>query len=345
MTLPQPPNRWDIEQIMSDRAQAVAACGFTERQARFLVTVMLHSGVFVERQYCTFANIVHGQKTADFLRKLVDGKFARTMAPGPLHRGRLIHVHHKPLYAAIGQTENRHRKPAELGRLIERVMVLDAVLSDQTVLWLGAERDKMSYFRRLLEDRFQQTQLPTLRFGTGPRPTLRYFPDKMPIGIRLREDPIVFVYLITKPTPFDFRIFLSRHAQLLLALPEWSLRLLAPRSLRKAVPRYLHAVREEYATPLPGPFIEEMKHYFYARRDRESKPGELPDSRLSQDRSGFGAPRFQALYRVWRSQGDAVFRPLALHALKDKFDRGVARVECVELERQYLHLSHLVGKS
>ena len=142
MNLPQPPNRWDIEQIMSDRAQAVAACGFTERQARFLVTVMLHSGVFVERQYCTFAHIVHGQKTADFLRKLVDRKFATTIAPGPLHRGRLIHVHHKPLYAAIGQTDNRHRKPAELGRLIERVMVLDAVLSDQTALWLGAERDK-----------------------------------------------------------------------------------------------------------------------------------------------------------------------------------------------------------
>ena len=70
MNLPQPPNRWDIEQIMSDRAEAVAARGFTERQARFLVTVMLHSGVFVERQYCTFSNIVHGQKTADFLRKL-----------------------------------------------------------------------------------------------------------------------------------------------------------------------------------------------------------------------------------------------------------------------------------
>jgi hypothetical protein len=40
-----PPNRWDIEQIIADRAHAIAACGFTECQARFLVTVMLHSGV------------------------------------------------------------------------------------------------------------------------------------------------------------------------------------------------------------------------------------------------------------------------------------------------------------
>jgi hypothetical protein len=33
---------------------AVAGFGFTERQARFLVTVMVYSGVFLERQYCAF---------------------------------------------------------------------------------------------------------------------------------------------------------------------------------------------------------------------------------------------------------------------------------------------------
>ena len=89
-----------IEQITTDRIQAVGAFGFTERQARFLVTVMLHSGVFVERQYCAFAGIVHGQKTHDFLRRLIDGKFAAAVATGPLHRGRLIHVQHKRLYPA-----------------------------------------------------------------------------------------------------------------------------------------------------------------------------------------------------------------------------------------------------
>ena len=33
------------------RVQAVIDFGFTERQARFLVTVMLHSGLCVPRQY------------------------------------------------------------------------------------------------------------------------------------------------------------------------------------------------------------------------------------------------------------------------------------------------------
>ena len=48
------------------RVRAVAEFGFTERQARFLVTVMLHSGVCLLRQYATFAGIVEGQKTRKF---------------------------------------------------------------------------------------------------------------------------------------------------------------------------------------------------------------------------------------------------------------------------------------
>ena len=43
-----------------DRVSGVAALGFTERQANFLVHVMLHSGVCLGRQYCTFAGIARG---------------------------------------------------------------------------------------------------------------------------------------------------------------------------------------------------------------------------------------------------------------------------------------------
>jgi hypothetical protein len=32
---------------------------FTERQARFLVTVMLHAGVCVPRQYASFAGVAY----------------------------------------------------------------------------------------------------------------------------------------------------------------------------------------------------------------------------------------------------------------------------------------------
>ena len=138
-------DRWDIGRRVAAKTTAVAALGFTERQARFLVTVMEHAGVFVERQYCAFAGITHGQKTHDFIEKLVLHEFAREIRPGALHRGRLYHVHAKRLYAAIGETDNRNRKPAPLGRLVERLMLLDAVLDDREHLWLGTEADKWRY--------------------------------------------------------------------------------------------------------------------------------------------------------------------------------------------------------
>jgi hypothetical protein len=119
------PREW-CDSIRSERVQAVAAFGFTERQARFLVTVLIHSGVFIERQYRAFAGIAHGQNTRDFAAKLVSGDYATPILPGALHRGRLFHVQHKALYEAIGEPNNRNRKPASLGRFVERLMILDA---------------------------------------------------------------------------------------------------------------------------------------------------------------------------------------------------------------------------
>ena len=345
MNLPQPPDRWDIEQITIDRVHAIEAFGFTERQARFLVMVMLHAGVFVERQYCAFANIVHGQKTHDFVRKLIDGKFASTIVTGPLHRGRLIHVQHKRLYAAIGQVDNRHRKRAELGRLIERVMVLDAVLADRSVVWLGTEHDKVSCFQRRVGDHLNVAEFPRLVFGNGPTKTVRYFPDKLPIGIRLREDPVVFIYLVTRPAPFDFRLFLCRYGELLRALPEWTIQLFAPTSLRKAMPMYLHAVREECASPLTPAVVEELQWYFRLRSHLEATAAARSDMRFRRATASFRAPRFRALHRAWEQQGDTVLWATQSHVLRDKLARGVARVEAVELTHQYLHLSGLVGKA
>lgn len=54
---------WDS--VTRARVQAVAAFGFTERQSRFLVTVMVHAGCFLERQYCTFTGPVRGHNSRE----------------------------------------------------------------------------------------------------------------------------------------------------------------------------------------------------------------------------------------------------------------------------------------
>ena len=89
----------DIGQSNDNRVNSVAAFGFTDRQARFLVTVMLHSGVFIGRQYCAFAGITHGQKVHDFVEKLLAKRFATATTFGRQQRARIFHVQYKPLYA------------------------------------------------------------------------------------------------------------------------------------------------------------------------------------------------------------------------------------------------------
>ena len=74
--------------VVAERAICLEPLGFTERQSRFLATVMVHSGVFLERRYCRFAGIAHGQKSHDFIGRLVDRGFARVEATSHLLSGR-----------------------------------------------------------------------------------------------------------------------------------------------------------------------------------------------------------------------------------------------------------------
>lgn len=341
--LPPEPDRWSIDLANAERTEAVAAFGFTERQARFLLNVLLHSGVFVERQYCSFAGIVHGQKTTDFLKKLVERRYATPIATGPLHRGRMFHVHYKPLWAATGEPDSRYRKAATPGRMIERVMILDAVLADPDFIWLGTATDKRRHFMRYLGDRLNVPEFPHLTFGDGAAKVVRYFPDKLPIGIQPYSDPHVLLYLVTRPSPIDFRLFLLRHTALLRVLVRWTIRLLFPRQLAKATLVYQHAAREHLATPVHPSKVEELE-WFFRERQRLGDAAPTPaDPRFSRDVEAFRAARFRALYRHWLEVGDDALWIAQSPLLHDALDRGEGQVECVKLSHQYLHLSPLVS--
>ena len=96
-----------------ERVNAVAAFGFTERQARFLVRVLVHAGVFLERQYCTFAGVVHGQKSHDFLAKLVGRGFATVICSSPPWSASPEQVEHRPKGGTT--SEPRRLSPSRSG--------------------------------------------------------------------------------------------------------------------------------------------------------------------------------------------------------------------------------------
>jgi len=323
----------------AERVSAVAALGFTERQAAFLVLVMLHSGVCVGRQYCAFAGIVRGQKMADFFQKLCAKRYA-TPYPCGHNKARVYHVHNAKLYEAIGQRDVRFRKRSTLARTIERVMMLDHIIAHRDFTWLGAEQDKVAHF--LSTTSLRREELPRLTFGRGADVTARYFPDKLPIGVSLDGRSHVLLYLLSEPIGDDFRMFLRRHAELLRALPSWSIRLLVPTGIEtEVVDAYEAVFREELATPLHPTVANELR-WFYQSADIT---GAVDRTRLRRARRAFGAPRFRAIRKAWLQDGDRVVDVAMSTSLADAIARESGRFERHALSRQYFHLSSMVGSA
>jgi len=327
-----------------ERARALTPFGLTERQARFLVTVMLHSGVFVGRQYAAFAGITHGQKVHDFVEKLCAQRLATATAFGPTGRIRLFHVHHKPLYAALGDPDNRNRKPIGLGRAVERLMILDGVLSDPSLVWLGAERDKRRHFSHHLGNRLEPHQYPRLVFGKEPNTTTRFFPDKLPIGVEPTGRRHVFLYLVTSQTPMDFRQFLLRHAALLSAVGWWTIRLLVPRERARDMDAFEAAAYEYLGRPLHPNEADELRELF-RRRQAMGMAADPAHQASTTFPKAFREPRFVALYRRWLEAGDSVLWLARSPVFRDALERREARIECVPLSHAYAYLSSQAGSS
>lgn len=323
-----------------ERVEAVAKKGFTERQARFLTTVMLHTGVCVPRQYARFCGIVYGAKTRKFFAKLVRLQYA-SMYDCRHNRARIYHVNQRALYAVIGEADSRLRKPTTLNHAIQRLMVLDAIVEDPDLVWLGTADAKASHLLALT--RIGQADLPHATVGEGETRTVRYFPDRLPIGIHLVGRGVV-VYVVTDPWLDEFRVFLERHAALLRALPAWTLRIVVPPQCPDIAQSSKHVVWNQLLTPQRTEVLDELRWYFEQVRSHPapSRSDDL-DERFYEAREAFSAPRFKAMYRAWKQDGEPVLASAGSRAISDAVNAGAGRVEALELGHRYGHLAPLVA--
>jgi hypothetical protein len=328
------------DSITRSRVNALGHLGFTERQREFLVTVMVHSGCFLERQYCAFTGTVRGQNSREFMARLAARGFVRVIEPGPLRRGRLYHIQHKPLYEAIGQADNRNRRLRTMGRMVERVMILDAVLRDRRCWWLSPADDKWKFFCLMRDNYLRPEDYPHIAFGAGRQRTVRCFPDKLPIGVEKdRTDHLVFLYLVNRRIPVDFRQFLIRHLALLRFVRTWTVRLLVPRRFRKALALYKAALREELWTPMNPSVTKILETYFPERRARGGHLGDPDERYIREEFRKQGMLKIQSLYRAWRRQGDPVLWQAHSTTLRDDYSHGCSTIEVELLNRQYLQLT------
>jgi hypothetical protein len=324
------------------RIRAVVDCGFTDRQARFLVLVMRHAGVCVPRQYASFAGIANGGRRCNaFFDKLVRRGHAHELRC--LHnRAKVYQVHHKPLYFVIGEVSSRYRRPVSPRLAIERLMLLDAVLAISDVEWLTTTAEKMAYFERLSAN--TGADAPQSPSVAGTLATTPQLPSASPIGVT-PDGRAVLVYLASEPGTEGFRSFLQTHAALLRVAPSWTLRLVFPRPLDHAYDAYQAVIHEELESPLHSATIGELEWYFEHRlkaaRGEPMHP--MTQGFLRKGHEVFGTSRFAAMYHRWLKHGKAVFEGPSSPTIADALSAGRGRVESVVLPRAYRHLAPLVA--
>ena len=219
------------------------------------------------------------------------------------------------------------------------------MLADRTVTWFGAEREKRRYFLRRFGTRLEMHEYPRLVFGTPPNTTVRYFPDKLPIGVDPDSGRHVFLYLPTSTLPMDYRLFLLRHAELFHALGRWTIRLLFPRPAGSTLAMFEAASYDQLAYPLRTSEVDELRWLFRQRKAAASSSPDRDPERLAAASKAFRGPRFQALYRRWLEAGDSALWLAQSTAFRDALERREARIDCLELPHSYMNLSSLIGKA
>jgi len=315
----------------ADRVQAVVDYGFTRREARFLVLVMRHAGVCVRHQYAAFAGIANGGDRCNALfAKLVRRGFA--VAVTCVHpRARLYHLHHKPLYHAIGEVHSRYRRTVPARAVVERLLRLDAALLTPEIEWLTTRSAKHAHLAAQTSAGTSEPHAPHLQDASD------LLPGTFPIGID-HEGRAMVIYVATKPWTDDFRSFLAGHVPLLAAMRTWTLRLVLPSALRRVVADYQRAMHEELESRLDAQTINDLGWYFFHVRRRTNwseYPSDSPViTRFGRCATVFSGARFMRLYRCWLTAREAALTPIPA-AVSEALAVGRASLECVVSPHDY----------
>ena len=204
-----------------DRASqlaALAALGWTGRDAEWIALVCLQSGVFTRSQFGAYFNTGEDRKPAGrFVRALLEKKLAvedaRAIFPGG---ARAVHITHKSIYRALGIPDIRHRRGQEATTqvLMRRLLALDYVIERPTLGWLPTEAEKV---QRLVALGIDRSVLPYRTYGEGATAQKRFVALKCPVAVD--EKMATFTYVDPGlTTDSELRAWGVAHAPLWAAL-------------------------------------------------------------------------------------------------------------------------------
>jgi len=290
---------------LTDQYAALREFGYSPKESEFVTKAALHSGYFLARQF----NEGRGNPVMRLCQKVVSLGHATVKVYGK--RTRLYHLQAKPLYRALGQTDNRHRKEQDTYRLRAKLMGFDYVLLHPEYRYLPTEQDKLDYF---CDERGLGLEILPTKMYTGENGdrTRRYFIEKFPIRIDPATGAIAVCYVDAGVfADIAFSTWLGHYAPLITALGRAEIVYVA-----NSEARFPEAARKfAKVFPLPNaPLPADMLAYFAERRDLESgralgrTQAQLDAFRKLTKR--YSDSRYERQYEVWKAAQSTPEEPL-----------------------------------
>ena len=328
-----------------ERIQSLMRFGYVEREAAFLCLVALSGGFFLRRQYCQFTQTGTGGAATVLIEKLIQKDHGRAVTGfGNL---RVHHVSARPIYAAIGQENNRNRRERAPVAMKNRLMSLDFVLDYPAHTYLMTEQDKVSYFTRTLGIDTAELPVKSFRSPGIADSTSRFFIDKYPIFLPANAGEaagVSFTFIDEGiVTTSRFETYLHQYERLFTRLARLELVYVAAwdspfLGAAKAFQDFLAGGGRPYPNRLGVANPTRLGGYFTSRQSWEmgqlNSFGKQEIIQLRNDREEFSGPFYEGLYGRWKSLGDEAFQE-AFGDRRPIIDPSRARFSTCLLQHNY----------
>ncbi len=217
---------------------------------------------------------------------------------------------------------------SRIEQAIERLLVLDGVLMDPSLTWLGTEREKRAYFGGAAGPRPARQRVSALwssaaRHGRPSATSQTSCPSGTPnTGARTCSS--------TRCTPWTW----CTSACSCCATSSCCTRCRSgpsacccPRPLARHADSFRWATRAALATPLEPYLRTELLWYFELTSRGSVDEWRRHADRMREARRAFRGPKFIALRRLWQAFGETELYGTTSHVLLDQMERDRGRVE------------------
>ena len=322
-----------------ERIAAIRRFGYTGREAAFLCLAALHGGYFLRRQYDAFLQRRCGGNTDRLIEKAVSQNHVRVHESA--NRTQIYHLRASRFFDVIGEEDNRNRRWRQPYPVKVKLMGLDFVLAHQQHHYLATEVEKLDYFVGTLG--LKHTYLPqrTYQSRNGLTTTTRYFVDKFPVFLADASGAalpaVSFCYVdgsVGKPSGFS--TYMGQYRALF---------------GRLADVQVIYVAADQHLFPKAGRIFrrfyrnggERLREHFRARdlfeRRETTSFGKSRLDLLREELVEFGGPEYEAVYQLWRKQGDSV-----LGGDRDPLDDGSGHFATYRLDHDYELFGDLSSK-